>query len=553
MKLRFFLSGYLFLALLGVTPLVSAQGLQGTVGPEFSQAGSPRANKAKFNLLDFYYRGGEGKKIPLTLYLKAFTVRLRPGVVQDNFTNLYKNDPRVAEFVDRSDLNLLIVQVKKEIQADKNRLLEMINEFNTSSPMVQFATPIVQSEKKTLILTDEFEVEFKSFVLPEEINAFNKKHYLERLTVEKRDNKYDLFVLQLTPASDKNILQMVHIYEEDDLVKHVQPRFLPFPKPIVVKTDLNPSVTQIGDPVLYQLQIIRSPDVQIEESLLLPGSINLKPETLDAKSFKILDDPGDTFLETSAQSQTEEGQVMTVKAYYLVFYATGEYEIPSVNVLYSVKKGEATQGTVETQEIKSDPIQVKVVSLLSQQMQDINGILPEASPTSLVEASSFSAYSRIFIGLALLIFSLAGIFTWLFLEIIKQSRRKTFTETSERDQAISELENLKEYITKVPPNPGQGTAMAFYEQVHRSFRRALGLFYGFNAESGSTSTVLRRLESLAAADIVQKGTRRVLQEYCDRRFLPGDLKPTPTQTEIEEIASTIQGIAQYFKEKTTHN
>jgi len=550
MKLKLFLPGYLLIILLGMGSLAPGQGLQGTVNPE-SNPSLSRANKAKFALTDFYYRDEEGKKIPLSLYLKAFAVRLRPGIPQDSFTGLFKDDPRVAAFVNRPDLNLLIVQVKKEVQSDKARLLEMINEFNTSSPMVQFATPIVQSQGKTLILTDEFEAEFKSFVLPEEINAFNKKHYLERLNVEKRDNKYDLFVLQLTPASDKNILEMVHIYEEDDLVKHVQPRFLSFPRPLVVKTTVTPSVVSPGDPILYRLQIIRDPEVQIEESLLLPGSINLKPAALDAKSFKILNDPGEATPETPTESRTEEGQLVMVKRYYLIIYAPGEYEIPSVNVLYTFKKGETPGEALETQEVQSDPTRVKVVSLLSTGMTDINGILPEELPADLMRASKLSAYGHFTLGLILILVSLGGTLGWIYTRA-KQPDRPENLEGIAKENAVLELEKLKGYTREAMSDLERRTAAVFYEDVHRSFRKALGLFYGFNAESGSTSTVLRQLESISAEDTVQKGAQWILQGYCDRRFLPRDLTPMPTQAEVEEILSKVEQIAQRFKEKMNH-
>ncbi len=533
---------YLILFLLEINSWVSAQALQDIVKSPSNPSNTSMSNKAKFVITDFYYRDYEGKKVPLILYLKAFAVRLRPEVKPESFISLYKEDSRVAGFTDRPDLNLLIVQVKKEIQSDQN-LLDIINEFNTSSSMVQFATPIVQTQGKTLVLTDEFTARFKSFVTPEEINEFNKKHQLERLSVEKENNKYQLFVLQLTPASDKNILQMVHTYEESDLVKNARPRFLSLPKPLVVKVYLTPSVVNPGDPVLYRLQIIRDENVQIEESLLSPGSINLKPTHLDAKAFKILDDPGSPFPETQSESRTEDNQILTTRNYRLVFYVTGEYEIPSVNILYTIKKEGSDQGPGETQEIQTDPIPVKVVSLLPANRKDINGIPLERSLTNLPEISKFSAYRTLFLGFILLIFSLIGlsllIYTWT-----KQSKERSLKEVSGKEKAVSELKKIEEYLQREANQP---VSSILYEQIPRSFRKALGLFYGFPAESGSTSKVLKQLESFKAGTVVYKATQLILQEYGDKRFLPKDLRPIPVQQEVEKILSTVREVEQHFQ------
>jgi hypothetical protein len=539
----------IFLFFLGINSWVSAQAFQDIVRSPFNPSNTATSNKAKFAITDFYYRDDEGKKVPLVLYLKAFAVRLRPGVKPESFMSLYKEDSRVAGITDRSDLNLLIVQVKKEIQSDQN-LLDILNEFNTSSSMVQFATPIVQTQGKTLVLTDEFTARFKSFVTPEEINEFNKKHQLERLSVEKENNKYQLFVLQLTPASDKNILQMVHTYEESDLVKNARPRFLSLPKPLVVKTYLTPSVVNPGDPVLYRLQIIRDENVQIEESLLSPGSINLKPAHLDAKAFKILDDPSNPFPGstgmvhlTPSESRTEDNQILTTRNYRLVFYATGEYEIPSVNILYTIKKEGSDQGPGETQELQTDPMPVKVVSLLPANMKDINGIPLEGSLTNLPEMSKFSAYRTLLLGFILLIFSLIGLFlliyTWT-----RQSKKQSLKEVSGKEKAISELKKLEEYLQGEASQP---VSSILYEQIPRSFRKALGLFYGFPAESGSTSKVLKQLESLKAEAVVYKATQLILQEYGDKRFLPKDLRPVPVQQEVEKILSTVREVEQHFE------
>lgn len=532
----------LFFFFLEINSWVSAQALQDIVRSPSNPSNTATPNKAKFVITDFYYRDDEGKKVPLVLYLKAFAVRLRPGVKPESFMGLYKEDSRVAGITDRPDLNLLIVQVKKEIQSDQN-LLDILNEVNTSSSMVQFATPIVQTQGKTLILTDEFTARFKSFVTPEEINEFNKKHQLERLSVEKENNKYQLFVLQLTPASDKNILQMVHTYEESDLVKNARPRFLSLPKPLVVKAYLTPSVVNPGDPVLYRLQIIRDENVQIEESLLSPGSINLKPAHLDAKAFKILDDPGSPLPGTQSESRTEDNQILTTRNYRLVFYAPGEYEIPSVNILYTIKKEGSDQGPGETQEIQTDPIPVKVVSLLPANMKDINGIPLEGPLTNLPEISKFSAYRTLLLGFILLIFSLVGLFlliyTWT-----RQSKERSLKEVSGKEKAVSELKKLEEYLQGEASQP---VSSILYEQIPRSFRKALGLFYGFPAESGSTSKVLKQLESLKAETVVYKATQLILQEYGDKRFLPRDLRPVPVQQEVEKILSTVREVAQHFE------
>jgi hypothetical protein len=532
---------YLLLFLWGMNSPVSAQALQDIVKSQPNPPGVSKPDKAKFVMTDFYYRDEEGKKVPLILYLKAFAVRLKPGVKPESFTSLYKEDSRVAGFIDRPDLNLLIVQVKKEIQTDQN-LLDLINEFTTSSSMVQFATPIVQTQGKTLVLTDEFTARFKSFVTPEEIHEFNKKHQLERLSVEKENNKYQLFVLQLTPASDKNILQMVHIYEESDLVKNAQPRFLSLPKPLLVKAYLTPSLVHPGDPVLYQLQIIRDENVQIEESLLSPGSINLKPAPLDARAFKILDDPGSPFPEAQSESRTEDNQILTTRNYRLIFYTPGEYEIPSVNILYTIKK-EGNQSPGETQEIQTEPIPIKVVSLLPTDMKDINGIPLERSLANPGEISKFSAYRNFFLGFMLLISSLIGLFTLIY-TWTRQNKERSFKEVSGKEKAVSELKKLEECLQGEVKQPDSSV---LYEQIPRSFRKALGLFYGFHAESGSSSKVLKQLESLKVDRVVYQATQLILQEYGDKRFLPKDLRPLPVEQEVEKILSTVREVEQHFK------
>jgi hypothetical protein len=555
MKLQLLFPAFLLVALLWTNSLVFTQALQDAAKPPSGSSNQPLANKAKFFNIDFYYRDEEGKKIPLTLHLKTFAIRLREGVKKEDFTDLFKGDARVDGFIDRSDLNLLIAQVRREYQSEK-LLLETINEFNTSSPMVQFATPIVQTQGKMLALTDEFSVKFKSFVLPEEMIGLFKKHQLERLNVEKENNKYERFILQLTPATDKNVLQMVHIYEENDLVKHAEPRFLSLPKPLVVKTQLNTSVVNLGDPVLYQLEIIRDPNIQIEESLLLTGSINLKPSNLDPKAFKISDDMDNP---PEVESKTEEGQIVMVKNYYLTFYGVGEYEIPPITIIYT-KKVDLAQQPIETQEVKTDPIRIKVVSLLPRRVKDINGIVPESFSKGLEDASKRLAYRHLLLGSGVVVLSLVGLFLWLYTRA-KQDTGKSLIEFSGKEKAISELEKLKESMRKALAEQriGNGTPASdsqlqvpsslLYEQVPIFFRRALGFFYDFHAESGSTVRVLKQLESLSVDDSIRKASQLILQEYGDKRFLPKNHIPVPTQTEVEKILSTVQEVEKYFKNR----
>ena len=127
---------------------------------------------------------------------------------------------------------------------------------------------------------------------------------------------------------------------------------------IRVNSSVDESTITIGDRVLYTLEIIHDPSVE-----LLPLNLGANLGAFEVKDYK-----------TYPEKKSKQGQIVNKSEYVITTFTTGEYVIPPLEIEYS------TPDSVK-HTIKSEPLTIAVESVIAsaEDTTDIRGLKPQAS------------------------------------------------------------------------------------------------------------------------------------------------------------------------------
>ncbi len=189
----------------------------------------------------FYYYGAvdlaglqkEYTKQTLELKLDECAVRYKQGITlkeRDAF-----NAKRGVEIVaHEKTADIYIVRPPNNVNVQ-----EMLTVYGGSKTIsasvygndyiVQYAHPVFisPSEEKRMTVTDRFIVQFGPEVSEKDVASFNDKHHV--VIVEKDYWAPLRYLLQITPASDLDVLKMASLYHQQSFVEYATPDFY-FPR-----------------------------------------------------------------------------------------------------------------------------------------------------------------------------------------------------------------------------------------------------------------------------------------------------------------------------------
>ncbi|UCE18822.1 MAG: hypothetical protein JSV84_00255 [Gemmatimonadota bacterium] len=126
---------------------------------------------------DFYYSGG--RKISLELSTEVVAVTFNEGVTLSEMeivvsSVLYLDTFDPQSTVGKGRINVL--KIKKDVTlAQVKQTIEVLK----SAPRILRLNPVYDSHDGRMFLTDEFVVQFKSWVSEPEIESFNEQHGVE--------------------------------------------------------------------------------------------------------------------------------------------------------------------------------------------------------------------------------------------------------------------------------------------------------------------------------------------------------------------------------------
>jgi hypothetical protein len=127
---------------------------------------------------------------------------------------------------------------------------------------------------------------------------------------------------------------------------------------IRVESTVDKSTITIGDRVLYTLEIIYDPSIN-----LLPLNLGANLGAFEVKDYK-----------TYPEKKNKQGQTVNKSEYVITTFTTGEYVIPPLEIGY------LTPDSLE-HTIKSEPLTIMVESVIAsaEDTTDIRGLKPQAS------------------------------------------------------------------------------------------------------------------------------------------------------------------------------
>jgi hypothetical protein len=230
----------------------------------------------------------------------------------------------------------------------------------------------------------------------------------------------------------------------------------------------------IGDVVRYSLRITHAADVTVE--MPTPGS-NLGQ--FELRDYKVL------------APQKKEGKTTLGADYLISTFDTGEYEIPSLSVTYTVK-GDTARHT-----LKSEPIKIQVQSLNPSEAGDIRDIKPPLTPPR-------DWKTLILTGLAVVLGIAAIVAAWWYI----RRRRQGKSILPER---------------QVPLRPAHEIALEELKALVASDWLAAGKHKAWHSELADI--VRRYIEGRYGVDALEMTSRQLLtalDKYgLDERWLPG--------------------------------
>ncbi len=184
---------------------------------------------------------------------------------------------------------------------------------------------------------------------------------------------------------------------------------------IRVNSSVDKSTITIGDRVLYTLEIIYDPSIN-----LLPLNLGANLGAFEVKDYK-----------TYPEKKNKQGQMVNKSEYVITTFTTGEYVIPPLEIGY------LTADSVE-HSIKSEPLTIVVESVIAsaEDTTDIRGLKPQAS----VPAN----YLSYLIIAALLLLVGAGLWYWRYRKLHpKPKEEEAEPPIPPWEEALSALSELK--------------------------------------------------------------------------------------------------------------
>lgn len=185
---------------------------------------------------------------------------------------------------------------------------------------------------------------------------------------------------------------------------------------IRVESTVDKSTITIGDRVLYTLEIIYDPSIN-----LLPLNLGANLGAFEVKDYK-----------TYPEKKNKQGQMVNKSEYVITTFTTGEYVIPPLEIGY------LTPDSLE-HSIKSEPLTIMVESVIAtaEDTTDIRGLKPQAS----VPAD----YLSYLIIAAILLVAGAGLWYWRYRKLhplLKEEEvEPPVSPWEEALSALSELES----------------------------------------------------------------------------------------------------------------
>lgn len=481
---------------------------------------------------DLYFVDKEGQRSGLNLSLRECALKLKEGAKMEEVESAIRTDGRVYSLEKLEHLGMFLIVLEYRFRKE-GEMLKLINDFNKLLDEQALVLPIFVIGKKKEVLSNEFSVKFKSFVSKNDINSMNIKNKVGFVDEQADPETGDTYRLKQESMLERNVLQMIHLYHEDPLVKYAEPIFISIKKPIAVIAQMEATTTEVGDTARYLLHVFHDEDINVDWSFLTKDSINLTPQNILAGLFKIVGEEPREALEV-------DGQILESRAYNIVLYNVGEFEIPAVGVYYT-KVGMEERVLEE----KSNPVTVKVASLVPAGMKDINGVVNDISYAELVKGYSLPR-PQLAIGLSLVAASVV-------LFLIHRSRRSS-AGAAESEAGPSQVEEALDRLNRLIGVAGGGSLLAnpeelerFYDDVNHAYRRALRAACGFEAEAGSVTRVLNEMERLGIDGGLRTATERVLSEFCNRRFLPrAELAAVPPE-QFRDAIEELKAAARIFE------
>lgn len=156
---------------------------------------------------DFYYSRGE--RIPLTISTERIAIKFKSGVTEAQIQDLLSSEPILGELKPLAGATPDFFTIQLKAQTDVKQLVQRLK--NRSE--VDIVNPVYLREGSLeAIPFDIFMVQFKPSITRDEIDALNKQHHVE--VVSMSPASWNLYTLRITAASDLSVLKMSQLYYE---------------------------------------------------------------------------------------------------------------------------------------------------------------------------------------------------------------------------------------------------------------------------------------------------------------------------------------------------
>ena len=125
-----------------------------------------------------------------------------------------------SEKEELDDLDVTLLPVR--INTMRASGLQVINTFSRRPELV-FTSPVFDLSGTQLIVSDEFNVQFKPSISREQIEAINKTNHVE---IVKKFEELDWYVMRVKDPSNMNALKTANRYYESDVAVFSKPNFI---------------------------------------------------------------------------------------------------------------------------------------------------------------------------------------------------------------------------------------------------------------------------------------------------------------------------------------
>jgi len=258
----------------------------------------------------------------------------------------YLYDPNLAE-------NACFFKMRAGMKLrDISRIINQVSQDRA----VRYVHPAVILDNKTFAFFNDFEMEWKTGISKAQRESLLRATHS---TPDENDEKEKRYTVNIAAIP---FFRALNLLAEDIRVLRVTPHLVEIKPSISTKLSLFMNGGNIGDGIPFSFTINFSNRISIDPSSI--ATLNLRPPELQKELFDCVFDPYDYTRAVTKSPIVITGRVM--------FYAPGEYTIPSVKIGYSCPS--CADKTVRS--IESEPVLFMVSSIIPNDRSEYRLIVP---------------------------------------------------------------------------------------------------------------------------------------------------------------------------------